>query len=330
MEITDIIDEFNRGNSKLITKIFGGYESFFHILSNMGLMDDIDPIHGVDNEEWANDFLLSLYYNHKIDLLNKWISESLDDIVFYDEKPYLEIRDLSDLSSWFCKDRNDSQYLVELFFNDELFDNFSNSGSWMETDGLYFNVIEDLNVNNLNLLKKNILETLKNVEIEPGTKLLHDLSDKENSPNVFITPQNIDLILKDEKTMTYLLSEYLDDIRTDLFSIYDSAYEAAYYDEVSSKIWDKLDDYFDGHPEYIEKHIYTKKIGVYRIPLKDFYEKIVDYLKSNRIYGNTGLLDYYGNYIQLIGDYHECMRLYLPDYPSNVYKYINEYFDNYI
>lgn len=38
---------------------------------------------------------------------------------------------------------------------------------------------------------------------------------------------------------------------------------------------------------------------------------------------------FFGEYVTLIADFHECLRLHLHDYPYNVDKYINDVFANY-
>lgn len=327
MDLEDVINEFNQGHSSKIEKIFGDYETFFKFLSNNELLDEIDPNSGADFELWSNEFFLSLYKDGKIDLFNKWVSEALTDVVFYNGKPYLEIRDLDDLSMWFCDDRNNSQNIVNRILSND-YDSFDH---YLRTDDLYDYVIRELYLSNLKILKNRIIEDLKGIEIEPGTKLLEDLVDEESSSNVSVTTSNIDMIVNDHTTMTYLLSNYLDDIHSDLYSIYGNAFDTAYHDELYSDIWNSLDDYFESKPEYIENPSKNPniKLQFHRIPLSNFYNIILEYLETNKNYGTSGTLTYFGDYISLISEFHECLRLYPPDYPSNTDKYINEIFGDY-
>lgn len=330
MEIEDIIYEFNDGNSKLITKFFGDYETFFKFLSNNDLLDEIDPTSGAEYELWANEFLLSLYKDGKIDLFNKWVSKSLDDVEFYNGKPFLEIKDLMDLSSWFCDDRSNSRENAENILSDEYdFDAYDWS-SWMKTDDLYDYVIRELNISNLKKLKDRILEETKGGQIYPETQLLEDLVD-EGSSYVYLTPSNIDMIINDHETMTYLLSDYLTDIESDLFSVYSNAYGSAYYDQSHSEVWNELSNYFDDNPQYVEDNTKYpgRKITFYRLPISNFHKNILEYLESNKNYGSSGTLGYYSEYVTLIADFHECLRLRLSDYAYNVDKYINDVFADY-
>lgn len=333
MDIEEIIDEFNNGNSKLITKFFGDYETFFKFLSNNDLLYEIDPTSGAEYELWANEFLLSLYKDGKIELFNKWVSQILDDVEFYNDKPFLEIKDLMYLSGWFCDDRSNSREWAENILSGEYDYDYYDSTSWMKTDDLYDYVIRELNITNLNKLKSRILKELDGSQIEPETELLEDLVDEESSSYVNINSSNIDMILKDHTTMTYLLSNYLVDIKSDLFSTYDSAYGSAVYDRIYSNIWDKLELYFDDKPQYVEditKYQHpARKITYYRLPIRNFYENILEYLEASKDYGNTGTLNYYGEYVSLIADFHECLRLRISDYPDNIDKHINDIFDNY-
>lgn len=330
MNIEDIIYEFNVGNDRLVKKIFGDYETFFEFLSNNDLLYEIDPTSGAEYELWANEFLLSLYKLGKIDLFNKWVLELLDDVEFYNGKPFLEIQDLSDLSNFFCSNRDNSREWAESILSGE-YDNYYDSTSWMKTDDLYDYVIRELNITNLNKLKSRILKELDGSQIEPETALLEDLVDEESSSYVNIDSSNIDMILKDRTTMTYLLSDYLDDIKSDLFSTYDGAYESAVYDEIYSEVWNELELYFDDKPQYVEDitKYPGKKITFYRLPIRNFYENILEYLEANKDYGNTGTLNYYGEYVSLIADFHECLRLRISDYPNNIDEHINDTFDNY-
>ena len=149
-----------------------------------------------------------------------------------------------------------------------------------------------------------------------------------------VDQSNIDQIVDDEETMNELMDSELDDLKRELYSIYGSAYQTAYDDELYNDIWSELDDYFVGKGEWLTRpHIYKKDTTVekFRIPIHDFESFIVEYLNANNGYSNA-TLEYHGSYLTILRDEIQCLSFRVSDYPDSrqIDKNINLYFTDYI
>lgn len=330
MDIHDLLDQFN--NDKLdVEKYFNDTETWFKILKKRGLMDKIDPKYGVGSEYWQNSYLLWLYGEDK-EKFYEWVNVFLGDIEFDDSgNVYYVTNDRSDLSKLFCEDRNGfSQKTIEsILSGEDSFDFYD-----ISADNIYEEVIEQLNKNNLEFLKKRFIEESSELEIFPETEVLEELLDPDNPDGDYIkiTSNNIDKILNDEESTNYILKNYLTDIISDLNSIYSMSYNSAYETEVWKKIDSELQDYFEGTGEYVYKpHSFKKDTTVetFKIKVRDFDKIILDYLNENK--GYTETLEYYGYLIDVMANSLTCLSVFDPGYPDSreLEKNINEYFPDY-
>ena len=59
---------------------------------------------------------------------------------------------------------------------------------------------------------------------------------------------------------------------------------------------------------------------------------IVDILEENKNYGNSGTIEYNGNFLGYLKESSDCLKVYSPDYPSSskVEENINSYFKDYL
>ena len=96
----DVLEQFGNNDFDVI-KYFNDYQTFFNILNKRGLMDEVDPMNSVGSTEWQNEYILWLYENDK-EKYYYWVNKLLDDVIFEDGKPYLEIANRADLANLFC------------------------------------------------------------------------------------------------------------------------------------------------------------------------------------------------------------------------------------
>ena len=323
MDIQDLIDQFNDGETDFVKNYFNDAETFFKVLYKRGLLDE------VDTEDYQNELLL-IYYEYEKDKFWEKVLNYLSDVEIINNIPYLVIDSQGELAELFCSgNRNDlSRDTIEELLSGE-YDNYG----WNDydlTDNVYRDVIEELTKENLVRLKEYIVKTLQGKQIKPHTELLSEYAEEQGHPEyVIIDQSNIDQVVDSSETMKELLNDELDELKSELYTIYGSAYNNAYEDELYEDIWYELSTYF-GKGEWVSRpHTYKKNTEVqkFRTPIHNFESNILDYLKSGY---NT--LEYWGSYLSMLKDSVECLSFYPPDYPDSrkVDKNINMYFNDYI
>lgn len=333
MTFEDIIDDFNNGNLD-VEKYFNGYRTFFNILEKRGYLHMVDP-NANGSEEWQNEYLIWLYHNDK-EKFTKFVVNQLSNDITMDENGniYYETRDMSDLSTLFCSNRNglDSETIGEILSGDNVWEPFYDT-----TEDVYSDVVQELTPENDRILQNEIVSILDGVQLEPETEELELIASEQDHPEyALITSENVKRVIDDRETMEYLFDNELSDLKSTLYSIHSNAYNSALESEVWGEIWSELQTYFNGRGEWISKpHKYKKDTTVetFRIPVADnFNNKILDFLDANKNYGSSGLLEYHGSYLSLLDDYFDCLTAYSPDYPDSrqVDKNINEFFRDFL
>jgi hypothetical protein len=334
MNLEDALEDFNNGEFDKWLQIFGSYDVWFRLLKKRGLLDEIDPHNTSDHEVWQNEYLLWLYESDK-ESYYKWVVRFLEDVIFENGKPYLEISERGDLSKLFCDgNRYDfSRDTIEsiLTGDGDVFERY-----WDTTDNVYRDVIEELTPENNKTLSDHIVTELKGKKIFPETTELELIASEQGHPEYFeINSENVMRIIKDEDSMKELLGDQLSELRGTLYSIHSSAYNSAYEEEVYNDVWDELSNYFEGTGEWVSQpHPYKKntEIQYFRVPIRNFESDVNNYLYNNKGYGNSGTLEYHGSYIDIMSEDRDCLSLRVSDYPDSrkVDKYINEFFKDYI
>jgi hypothetical protein len=334
MNLEDALEDFNNGEFDKWLQIFGSYDVWFRLLKKRGLLDEIDPHNTSDHEVWQNEYLLWLYESDK-ESYYKWVVRFLEDVIFENGKPYLEISERGDLSKLFCDGhRYDfSRDTIEsiLTGDGDVFERY-----WDTTDNVYRDVIEELTPENNKTLSEHIVTELKGKKIFPETTELELIASEQGHPEYFeVNSENVMRIIKDEDSMKELLGDQLSELRGTLYSIHSSAYNSAYEEEVYNDVWDELSNYFEGTGEWVSQpHPYKKntEIQYFRVPIRNFESDVNNYLYNNKGYGNSGTLEYHGSYIGIMSEDRDCLSLRISDYPDSrkVDKYINEFFKDYI
>ena len=332
--IRDFLNMFNDGELD-VEKYFNNYDTFFNILRRKGLFGNLDPINGPNNEDWQNEYLLSLYNSNDKVRFNFWVEKMLGDVDF-DEKgnTYLVLQDRGDLAGLFCRNyREDiSQDTVRsILQGEDVFEPY-----WDTTDDVYRDVIEELDKENLEHLKEIIVKNLQGQQISTETEEMELIAAEQGHNDYWeITNENVSRILDDEDSMKSLLDDELRDLKSELYSIHSNSYNSAYEEEIYSKIWKELQDYFDGEGTFFTApHPYKKDTQVekFKIEISDFYGVLTDYLVENKGYGNSGTLEYQGSFLNILKESKDCLGVWAPDYPDSrkIDRNINMYFKHYL
>ena len=330
-----LVDDFNDNEHDQIINLFGDVESFFEVLKSKDLLHLIDP-EADGNEEWINNWLLYLYNSDHKESFYMYVTNYLGDVELKNGKFYLVLKSRDELSEIFCDSTRSgsSRDVAERILDEdgEFYEAYDNS-----TNDVYNDVIEELTPQNLQRLCDLVLFELKDVNVETETELLENIAEEQNHPEyVIVDTNNVKQIVEDEETMNFLLKNYLGDIKSNLYSIHNNAFNGAYNDMLWEEVWDELSRYFIGKGEYVAKQVSSKdpqKTAQYfEIEIRDFESNILEYLNNNSKYGNTGTLYYQGNYTEVLKEDFDCLKLSFPDYPDfrKVDKYINEYFNDYL
>jgi hypothetical protein len=333
MDIHELIEMFNEGDTDFI-KYINDIETFLKIVNKRGLLNELDP-EGKFADEYQNELLL-FYYENNTEKFWEYVLKYLGDVELVNGEAYLVVDTQADLAELFCDgNRNDlSKDTVEALLGGE-YDSFSYGWDSHDlTDNVYRDVIEELTKENLLYLKEYIIKSLEGQQVNPHTELLEDYAQQQGHPEyVIIDQSNIDQVVDNSETMDELLDNELSDLKGELYSIYGSAYNNAYEEELYEDVWSELLTYF-GKGEWVTRpHIYKKDTEVqkFRTPIHNFESYIFDYLKENKGY-SYGTLEYWGSYLGILKDGMDCLSVYPPDYPDSrkVDKNINMYFNDYI
>lgn len=333
MDISELIEMFNEGDTDFI-KYVNNIETFFKIVNKRGLIDELDP-DGKLAEHYQNELLLFYYENNK-EKFWEYITKYLGDVELVNGEAYLVVNSQGELSELFCDgNRNNlSKETVESLLSGEYDSHSYGWDSFDLTDDVYREVIEELTKENLLHLKDYIIKSLEGQQVNPHTELLEDYAQQQGHPEyVTIDQSNIDQVVDNSETMNELLDNELSDLRGELYSIYGSAYNNAYEEELYEDVWNELSTYFEKGDWVSRPHIYKKDTEVqkYRAPIHNFESNILDFLNQNKGYSN-GTLEYWGSYLGILKDGWDCLSVYPSDYPDSrkVDKNINMYFSDYI
>jgi hypothetical protein len=362
-DIEEIIEEFNDGNWQAISKIFNNrIEVFLSFVLRKGLINELDlsniPYNNVpsfdflvktkilDNFEYKsipevleNDFLL-----HKIqqdpEVWLEWITgKILTDVEKRSDGYYLFLRDRTELAELFDDSGRDAtaKEVAERVLGEDYYEDFYDS-----TNNVYEDVIEELDVENVIKLRNYIFREIGNVEFsleKYDSDFFEELSEEQGTEGYFIIKEtDLDELIKNEEAMKQLLNDDLSELKSELYSIHNNAYNGAYQSELYSLIWSELDRYFVGR--VIDQQIQSgEKIKwLQYVKIRDFKSDVTKFL-SERLGSeyNEDKLDYHGSYTGMMkqlmdDDVYDWLDFRIPDYPDYtlVNKDINDIFGDYI
>jgi len=308
-------------------------------------IDEIGLIGNLDYENIADDIknTVLLYQLEKdTDKTLKIICNSLvTDVYPMNGGYYLYLKDREELADLFesgGRDSGSKDYAKSMLGENHW------EPYWDTTDDVYRDVIEDLNDKNKSILAEYIIKHIGGQDFsldDYDDELFSNFSEEQGTEDTFqITTNNVMTLIGDRGAMKEMLKGDLSDLKSELYSIHNNAYNTAYTDEISKDMWSELSTYFDVNSWESETKQTASGRQIYNEYLKidSFYQIIYDFLVANE--GNSyseSFLDYWGTLIGTItslmdDDEYSWLSLSVSDYAdwTLTKKYINELFPDYI
>jgi len=309
-------------------------------LDSLGKVDKLD--YNSVPEEFKNELLLYKLEKNPQETLNYVTNNLITDVYIMNGGYYLFLRGREELADLFydsSRDTSPRDYAKSVLGED------SWEPFWDTTNDVYRDVIDDLNEENLGNLAEYIIRQTEDQEFSLGDydeELFTYFSTEQGTEGTFqITKENVMGLIKDESAMNEMLDGDLPDLKNELHSLHNNAYNNAYESEISGDVWSELSKYFvvGSWETETKERSDGKKIYNEYIKIDDFSQVVYDFLSDNKgqTYSDT-FLEYFGGYVGVITSLMEQSRNYdwlsfrTPDYPdwSTTKKYINDYFGDYI
>jgi len=336
----DLLDEFNNGGWDDIKAYFGDdLNTFLDYLGKYGLDSEID----YDNidEEYKNLLLLSNLEKNPTETLKYITDQLIMDVYPRQGGYYLFLRDRDELAELFKTYGRETspRDVAKSMLSEDYWEPFYDT-----TYDVYRDVIDELDEANKNILSHYIIKNIGNQELpldDYESDLFNDFSDEQGTEGIFqITSENVMELINDEDAMNVLLKEDLSDLKNDLYSIHDNAYNTAYSDEIYKGVWGELSTYFNVE-DWIHETKETragKKVTHEYIKINNFYQDVYDFLSNNATpQWREQYLGYNESYCGFIGGMmddgqKEWLSFRIPDYPdwTRTKKNINEMFTDYV
>jgi hypothetical protein len=338
------VNEFITGDFDHLIDMFDSMENVLRFFHKKDLLQYIDPF-DTDVEDYQLEIL-----NYLLNVVNdkktlEYCVAQLSDVIPQDDGYYIRVRDREDFAELFNDRSRDTTprdvAKAVLGEDNDMFERWGNT-----TDDIYRDVVEELNPENVELLKKYILDRLTNWKIEvddDSPDLFNNYADDEGI--FYLTPENVGDVIGDEESFMYLIdNDYLDDLSSELYSIHSNAYNSAYETEVYNDVISELGTFFDmksakweAVPLYKDA---TKLTEFYYVKFNpnELVGSIKKYVEDRNNWGySDNNLNYVSTWINMMNTFmgngdEPWLDFRIPDYPdgSLVDKYINEFFPDYI
>jgi hypothetical protein len=335
-----LLDEFNDGNWDEVGAYFNeDFNLFLDYLTKYGLDSEID----YDNidDEYKNLLLLSNLEKNPTETLKFITDQLIMDVYPMKDGYYLYVKDRTELADLFkTYGRDTSPYdVAKNVLGEDGWEPY-----WETTNDVYRDVIEELNDENLKHLEGYILKQIGNQDLnveDYQSDFFDELAETQNREGFFrITENDVMGLIKDEESMNELLDGDLEELKSELYSIHNNAYNNALESEMYDKVWNELKEYFEPQSwEYQTKETRNgKKVTHEYIKINNFYQDIYDFLSNNKTpQWREEFLGYNESYCGFINKMmddgeKEWLSFRIPDYPdwTDIKKNINEIFRDYV
>jgi len=366
--LKELIELFNSGYwEKNVKQYFKRVRTFLKYVAVKGLSEKIS-VETLDNEDYnegpdffeflnENGYLKGREYDDFDDelrnyFLSYWISVDpnnafkyitdyiITDVEIRDDGFWLYLMDRDELAPLFDGGgRNGTaRNVAEHVFGEDMWEPY-----WDTTSDVYSDVIEELDESNYGHLENYILKMIGNQDLvvdDYSSDFFHDLAKSQNRGEFFMITQNdVNELLKDSEAMNELLDGDLSDLKSELYSIHNNAYNGAFQDECYELVYGGLEEFFSSKIEDVQIKSGDKTKWASYIKIKDFKRDVMEFieLEGGSTY-NESSLAYWGGYVSMLGHLMDNHKVYdkidfrVPDYPDWTYlrKQINDLFQDYI
>ena len=367
----ELVEKFNNGEYEdEIESYFNDLMNFFKFIKKYGLLDELDlgqiPSREFDDEHFSfltengvvsnmdydsmpeqfkNHFLLYGLENNYEDTMWFITNNLITDVTIRPDGFYLRLRDREELEILFCGGRRDegARNVAKIILSED------GLGHEWYYEGIVHphQVVDELDDANITTLKDIIFKEIGDKELsleDYDSDFFSELSEEQGTEGYFrIRAEDLNGLVSDESAFNELCKNDLDELGSNLKSLYWQAENSAYEDELYELVYGGLEEYFEGRISEVPREV-TKTDGS-KVTRYDSYIKIRNYqniiktfLENNKgdAYSDSHL-EYYGGFIELMNfmmnnDDIDCIDFRVPDYPdwNRTTKNINELFHDYI
>jgi hypothetical protein len=365
--LNTFIDEFNEdGFQDRLEKVFVNVINFLRVVAKNNRQDEIDIsmldyTDFNDNRELfyfleengfientayddfndiAKNYFLEYWINNAPDVALKYICDNiLTDVEMRSDGFWLYLRDREELAVFFDDRGRDAtaKDVAKHVFSEDMWDPY-----WDTTSDVYRDVIEELDDNNEKHLGEYILRHIGNQDLnveDYSADFFQELADIQARDGIFqITQDNVGSLIDDEEAMNELLDGDLEELKSELYSVHNGAYNRAYEDECYDLVYKGLEEYFSSRIMEESKQVDEKTKYYSYIKIRDFQSDVMAFVNENKGEGyNDSTLEYWGSYTGMmnalfdIGTY-KAIDFRIPDYADWDYvrRNINEMLGDYI
>jgi len=317
-KLTKIIDNLNNReiDFSMVEKLFGSIERFVSLVKDRGLIDLIDPFNR-DFEDIQNSLLHNFVQNDP-DFVYTIATTLLNGITKVGDDYYYDA-DYSELADLF-KTRDFGPRVIEYILSGE-YDPYE-YGSY-DTDDEYRDVYDNLDHYAKSVVDEHIVNELKAMDTlkfslyKRTPELFEEIAEEQGDEDkIKLTDEVIARLMTDKDSIRYLINLELDEVRSNLSSIYSTCYgdilSTQWYNDLWGELVGVVVDSKDGEDYSYQKSVWEKdgKRGTktaygrrYKVTncLKDIIKGWLD-VNQNKNGFNENTIEYFGNYISLIKD----------------------------
>jgi hypothetical protein len=367
MKLNEFIEDFNEsGFTGSLQKVFGKIRNFLNIVAKYKKQNEIDlSMFGYEDykddpdlfdflekngfvenvrydelDDIAKNYYLEYWINNEPDVALKYICDNLlTDVEIRSDGFWLHLRDREELAVFFDDRGRDgtARDVAKHVFSEDMWDPY-----WDTTSDVYRDVIEDLNDNNKKHLGEYILKHIGNQDLnveDYDDDFFQELSDIQARDGIFqITQDNVLSLIDNEEAMNELLNGDLGELKSELYSLHNNAYNSAYESECYDLVYNGLDEYFSSKIMEETKQVGEKTKYIQYIKIRDFKSDVMTFVNQNKgdAYSDS-TLDYWGSYTSMMGhlfdyDTYSEIDFRTPDYADWDYvrNNINDMLGDYI
>jgi hypothetical protein len=293
-----------------------------------------------DLEDILKNYYLEYWIGNAPDVALKFICDDLlTDVEIRSDGFWLHLRDRDELAVFFDDRGRDgtARDVAKHVFSEDMWDPY-----WDTTSDVYRDVIEELDDNNKKHLGEYILRHIGNQDLnveDYSADFFQELADIQAKDGVFqITQDNVGPLIGDEEAMNELLNGDLDELKSELYSLHNSAYNRAYEEECYDLVYKGLEEFFSSRIMDEAKQVGEKTKYYPYIKIRNFQSDVMAFIYENKGGGyNDSTLEYWGSYTGMMGGLFDIgiydeIDFRIPDYADWDYvrKNINDMLGDYI